>query len=919
MKRKFTRGLLVSLFSAIMPTAFALAGGAVDAGISSIIEPPSVTCDTSAQVKVLITNYGTVDINTVDVYVDVNGFTPLPVTYTGLITPGNSDTLVFGNVTFISGSLNFVTAYTDNPNGTLDNDNTNDASMSVVTVPMSGVFTIGGNNPNFVLFNDAIASLNTYGVCGPVIFNIRDGADTMQSIITPVTGVDATNTITFQGESGDSSLVVLTYPSQVTTGTNYLIRLNGADYITFRSITFERSGTQANARAIEFMGTATHNTIENCRFIGSASPTNNSLAALVYSSGGSPTNDSMNTFRNNYFLNGSIGIYMNGISSLSLEMDNIFTGNVFVDQYSKGIQLSNQGNITLSGNTISTISTNLAYTALYLDRCLRNHTITNNKLTNIAGTGIYMIDCTAFNALHGVIANNFIQCNDSAGISSINSDYQDFVYNSIHMTGTTASFTGLAMHGTGLNNIIQNNNIVNSGGGLTYVAESTAGISVSNYNNLYTTGAVLATFNGTSAADLAAWQTLSGKDAASVSVDPHFVSATDLHATAFAMDNLGFPYAAITTDIDGDLRHATTPDIGADEYIPIIRNVGITALVSPQDGFCGDSVTYVSVVVSNLGGSAESAFDIVAEITGADTSTQMQTVAMIIPGANDTITFATPLNTAAGGTYNITVYTLLAIDDDHSDDTLTTTITIAPMAPAPPVASDIFICGPGTVTFIVSSSPDTTYWFDAATGGNLVFVGDTFTTPVLNTSTTYYMQTGNYCSTQDRSAITAGIYPLPIVNLGNDTILSVAASLLLDAGPGFITYQWNTGDLTQTLLVDSTAEYSVIVTDANGCTNTDSINVTFTVGIAQTGIADAMEIYPNPANESFTFELNNLKANQFTYQLTDINGRIVNSEVITTTAASFKKPVDISNLPTGIYNFRLITDKGVAVHKLIVQ
>ncbi len=45
-----------------------------------------------------------------------------------------------------------------------------------------------------------------------------------------------------------------------------------------------------------------------------------------------------------------------------------------------------------------------------------------------------------------------------------------------------------------------------------------------------------------------------------------FIAADDLHITCgSAVDNAGVPIAGITTDIDGNMRSATTPDLGADE------------------------------------------------------------------------------------------------------------------------------------------------------------------------------------------------------------------------------------------------------------------------------------------------------------------------------------------------------------------
>ena len=65
------------------------------------------------------------------------------------------------------------------------------------------------------------------------------------------------------------------------------------------------------------------------------------------------------------------------------------------------------------------------------------------------------------------------------------------------------------------------------------------------------------------------WQTATGKDAASLSVAPNFVSDTDLHldlsGPASPIENAGVFLAAVPLDIDAEQRHPSTPDIGADE------------------------------------------------------------------------------------------------------------------------------------------------------------------------------------------------------------------------------------------------------------------------------------------------------------------------------------------------------------------
>ena len=66
---------------------------------------------------------------------------------------------------------------------------------------------------------------------------------------------------------------------------------------------------------------------------------------------------------------------------------------------------------------------------------------------------------------------------------------------------------------------------------------------------------------------------------------------------------------------------------------------------------------------------------------------------------------------------------------------------------------------------------------------------------------------------------------LPIVNLGTD-VTQCGGSVTLDAANVGSTYLWNDASTSQTLIVSTTGTYYVTVTDGNGCTGTDAIDVT---------------------------------------------------------------------------------------------
>ncbi|MEO8147617.1 MAG: T9SS type A sorting domain-containing protein [Bacteroidia bacterium] len=100
------------------------------------------------------------------------------------------------------------------------------------------------------------------------------------------------------------------------------------------------------------------------------------------------------------------------------------------------------------------------------------------------------------------------------------------------------------------------------------------------------------------------------------------------------------------------------------------------------------------------------------------------------------------------------------------------------------------------------------------------------TQSIIATATNNYsvvVTDANGCVNSD--SVNIVVNPLPTIELGNDTA-TCNASVQLDAGSGNILYQWSNGETTQTIIATATNNYSVVVTDANGCSNADSISIT---------------------------------------------------------------------------------------------
>lgn len=147
-----------------------------------------------------------------------------------------------------------------------------------------------------------------------------------------------------------------------------------------------------------------------------------------------------------------------------------------------------------------------------------------------------------------------------------------------------------------------------------------------------------------------------------------------------------------------------------------------------------------------------------------------------------------------------------------------TTITIPKITVTTPNA----ICASQTITLQASSTTSAINWFDAATGGNLLQTGNSFTTPSLNSTTTYYIDYG--CAT--RTPITVIVELLPIAN-------TVTITRQCDDNQDGI-FTFNTASLETTLLNGQT---NIIVTyfdqantplkDANGTLITSPFPASF--------------------------------------------------------------------------------------------
>jgi gliding motility-associated-like protein len=169
----------------------------------------------------------------------------------------------------------------------------------------------------------------------------------------------------------------------------------------------------------------------------------------------------------------------------------------------------------------------------------------------------------------------------------------------------------------------------------------------------------------------------------------------------------------------------------------------------------------------------------------------------------------------------------------------TATLIVNPLPPLPTTVNGIS-CGPGAVVVSAfNGSPGEYRWYGGPVGGEPIpnEENDSFITPMLSGTTTYYVSLVNSFCESARVPVDAIISTIPnqpvitsnIPLVGNTLTICSTTSLTLSVPSGFASYLWSDGSTLPDLTVTASGTYSVIVTNADGCDSPVSTDVTITV------------------------------------------------------------------------------------------
>jgi len=239
------------------------------------------------------------------------------------------------------------------------------------------------------------------------------------------------------------------------------------------------------------------------------------------------------------------------------------------------------------------------------------------------------------------------------------------------------------------------------------------------------------------------------------------------------------------------------------------------------------------------------------------------------------------------------------------------------------IGEDIIICGEGSVELDAGNEGASFLWSTEETTQTV-----TIAEPAGSGEKTIWVQVTNDhgCVNSDTTII--NFSALPVIDLGNDTAFCAQGGdqIILDAGNEGSSYDWSTGDDSQTLTIDKdnfgygVQNISVEVTTEDGCSSTAEVSVELKdcTTIGENGASLSFDVYPNPNSGSFTIELNSNGSEMVTVKMVSITGGLVYNRVVEVNGVS-KQFIDLDDFSKGVYTVSVYGDNYQINKKIVIR
>jgi Zn-dependent metalloprotease len=295
-------------------------------------------------------------------------------------------------------------------------------------------------------------------------------------------------------------------------------------------------------------------------------------------------------------------------------------------------------------------------------------------------------------------------------------------------------------------------------------------------------------------------------------------------------------------------------------------------------------------------------------------------IALSAQGGTGTLTYQwspsiSNLNNVSAGTYNLTV-----MDANNCQHTDAVTLTEPSAISAQNQVTNV-LChnggntgaatvtpagGTGTYTYLWNTGAQTNALSNVAAGTYTVAVTDANSCAYTDTVVIAEPATGISTSTSSTTAHTGG----------TDGTATVTAT----GGTGTLSYHWNTAPIQTTATATSLSggTYTVLVTDANGCSTTANVTVAVYTSITDVKEITSLSIYPNPASSNLTVALSLEKASDISIEIRDILGRIVTTRRFSN-ETEIRSSIDVSSWAAAVYTVQIKTANNLITKEVTIQ
>ena len=352
----------------------------------------------------------------------------------------------------------------------------------------------------------------------------------------------------------------------------------------------------------------------------------------------------------------------------------------------------------------------------------------------------------------------------------------------------------------------------------------------------------------------------------------------------------------IVASVDGPYTVTVTDGNGCSATS---ANMNITVLALPtvqaiagSNALCvGSTTTLTNTTIGGVWSSNNTSVATIAangEVTGVSAGTATMTY---------TVTNANGCSNAVSFTINVNAATVLT-----------------------PIAGTATVCEGATTTLANAQVGGT--WSSSDVAIATVAANGVVTGISAGSATISYTYTNaSGCTSSVSQALVVNALPAAIVSASGSTTFCAGGSVILTA-PAGMTYAWSTGEPTQSITISTTGNYSVTITNANGCSSTSApvavtVNALPSVSIANIGAttfcAGGSVTLISPLNSTYAYAWNNganaitgasnntyvaSSTGSYSLTITDANGCTATSAAIPVTVNAVPVVTAAANGPT---------------------